>query len=347
MGNVPEASEQEGLQQDQSGDERREIPGTIYTSGRLLFPDITELASRWLEELSKVGLPDKEQIRSLSNVLNQSSMDDPPDALSIEDVRSVRLSNGQVLRLHFNKAFRSRRGSRRVEVLDNARRTDMAIMAALIVLEGRSIKPETVRAVVRSIRLGDKGPEMSLSEGFQFTRLWNWAIYLNKHYRPGFEGRSDEEQIKLVEKTCIHVYDLLASLRKLLAFLEYGEPDQDTRPAVEAAELDIRAAMLKDVDNLKHREIAEELGIPLSEWARNKGDFSTVREMIKRGRGILKQAYGEKGWQRIAEALKADAEHWRALSSEEREAELTARSSWILEHSERALRLAYGPKGSN
>ncbi len=315
---------------------------TIYNSGSSLFPDMPELARKWLEELNKLGLSEKEQIGSAGKIAYQISMDDLADTVPLGDTRYVWLRNGQMLRLYLNAAIRSRRGSRSVEVLPNTRRTDMAIIAALTVLEGRALKPEKVRRWWLRKTLGDEEPVFNTLENFQFRRLWLWAGYLLAYYRSDSGDRSYEENVRLVQKTCTYIYDFLESLRRLLEFLEYGEPDQDTRPVVEAAERDMQAAVLKYVDGLKHREIAEELNIPLSESARTTGDLSTVREIIRRGRRILEQAWGEEGWEQAVESLRADAQHWRGLTNEEQEAEFKAQTSWINKDMERMLRFMRG-----
>ncbi len=122
-----------------------------------------ELARRWLAELNELGLSEKGQTEPSENVTSEDFLDELPDTFSAKDARFVRLGNGQMLRLHLNEAIRSRRGCKRVEVLANARRTDRAIIAALTVLEGRSIcafanvAPELFVDLVRSAREGDLG----------------------------------------------------------------------------------------------------------------------------------------------------------------------------------------------
>jgi hypothetical protein len=68
----------------------------------------------------------------------------------------------------------------------------------------------------------------------------------------------------------------LSALRKLLAFLEYGEAGKDLRPAVENADLDVTAAVLADVERLNNVEIGDELGIKRSKTDVERGGHSRV-----------------------------------------------------------------------
>jgi hypothetical protein len=92
---------------------------------------------------------------------------------------------------------------------------------------------------------------------------------------------------------------------------------------------DVKAAVLKDVDGLTYREVAEELGVPLPVDFLVKGDHPAVRRMVIRGRMVLESALGEEGWLSQIEAMKAEAARWRSLSEVRREAEAEAEALGI------------------
>ncbi|MBD0328420.1 MAG: hypothetical protein ICV68_18550, partial [Pyrinomonadaceae bacterium] len=80
----------------------------------------------------------------------------------------------------------------------------------------------------------------------------------------------------------------------------------------------VKAAVLKDVDGLTDRKIAQELNLPISDKAKTKGDYSTVTKMIGRGRKILERAWGEDTWRKKADAMKVEASRWYSLAPKDR-----------------------------
>ncbi len=145
---------------------------------------------------------------------------------------------------------------------------------------------------------------------------------LLRAYRAGFDDLPREEQLALIEHACRHVNALIGATLQLVDFLELGTPKGDFRPAVKNPAKDVRAAELKDVEGLSNREVAEVLGLPPpSERAREKNDNSRVREMIKRGRAVVREAFGEEGWRAMVEEKKKEAEWWESLGEAERRAE--------------------------
>lgn len=129
---------------------------------------------------------------------------------------------------------------------------------------------------------------------------------------------------------CARVNEFLEALRKLMAFLEHGEPGRRGRmAAAKVADRDVKAAVLRDVDGLTYREIGKELGVPPPGDFVYKGDHPTVRKMVVRGRSILTEALGEKGWQSQVEAMRAEAERWSSLEAAEQEAEIEAQAPKI------------------
>ena len=76
--------------------------------------------------------------------------------------------------------------------------------------------------------------------------------------------------------------------------------------------------MLRDVDGLTYREIAEHLDLPISASAREIGDYSKIYKIVVRGRGILERVWSKEGWREKADAMKAEAMRWYSLTPEER-----------------------------
>ena len=87
---------------------------------------------------------------------------------------------------------------------------------------------------------------------------------------------------------------------------------------------DIKAAILRDVDGLTNRQIAQALCIDTPSDFPIKGDHPTVRKMVRRGRSVLVAALSEEGWQAQAQAMKDEANRWHARSEIQRRAELEA-----------------------
>ena len=123
-----------------------------------------------------------------------------------------------------------------------------------------------------------------------------------------------------MERACTYVHDLLEAVRTFTAFLEYGTPRRGVPTRVEEhLGRDIQAAILSDVDNLTYREIGRELGIPPPRNVDIKGDYSTARMAVNRGRKILERALSEEGgWSKQAEKMKAEATRWKSLSGKEK-----------------------------
>ena len=276
--------------------------------------DIPQLALCWLETLTEMGgLPDVEQLRGpeTGSEIKRVTVSDPINAPLFEDAYLAVFENGQKLWLREGKR-RSAKGSRTIEVLEKPVRTDAAILAMLTVLEGRPIETDRVPEV------------FSKSGGIlheEYDDLVGSALYaysLLRYFRQDFASLPEEERLALVKGTYVRIKDLLEASRKLAEYLEYGAPARDLRPAVENASIDIKAAVLKDVDGLTNREIADHLDVPVSPNARRTEDYSKIHKMVVRGRGILERAWGKDGWRKKAESMKAEAARWYALTPEER-----------------------------
>jgi hypothetical protein len=172
---------------------------------------------------------------------------------------------------------------------------------------------------------------------------------LLRNYRPDFDNLSFEEQLALIEGAASYVENFQESLRRFVAYLEYGQPNRDLRTALENADRDVRAAVLKDVHGLTTIEIAKRLGANVSESAEDKNDSSTAASWVKNERIIFERAFGEEGWRERVEAAKAAIrrresieQRWERLSVKERYIALRAEASDVTEDEAHRVAVAEG-----
>jgi hypothetical protein len=288
----------------------------VYGGGgeRLQLRDIPELTLRWLERLAEMGgLSDTEQPRrpETGSRIKRLTVRDSINTQPFEDAYLAVLANGQRLWLREGKR-RSDKGSRTIEIVDKPQPADAAMLAMLTVLEGRSIRAERVSKVF------SKSGGIPLEEYDDLVGSAIYAYSLLRYIRPDFDGLPQEQRLALIEGAYARINDLLEASRKLAEYLEYGAPDRDLRPAVENAPIDINAAVLRDVDRLTYRDIAEQLDVHISSGARVVSDYSRISRMVARGRDILERAWGRDGWRKKAEAMKVEAARWYALTPIER-----------------------------
>jgi hypothetical protein len=316
----------------------------LYSGMASLFAGtdyLPELAEEWLAELSRVGyrgmvpspfhepsiswrLPTKEQPYGSYSVVSDN-LGAHTDAYAV-----VPEGSRQVLWLQLNGLRSSKRGYREVRVSDRPIRTDTAIVSALTALEGRAVDVEGLR---ESLERGDisldESPYMQEPENDRLSPLGrdenpagiDYVLLLLRYHRPDFGSLSREEKSGLIVHTCARINQFLEALRKLTSFLEYGTPTGQARAVTRDADMDVRAATLRDVVGLTYREIGEELDVPPPKDFEIKGDYPRVRQMVIRGRKILVLALGEDGWRRHIEAMKAEAKRWNSLSEVERDVE--------------------------
>ena len=147
---------------------------------------------------------------------------------------------------------------------------------------------------------------------------------LLRYHSPGFDELVLEERADLIEETCSHINEFVEVLHKLMTFLEHGKPKRRGPAATKVAARDIKAAVLREVDGLTNRQIAEVLCINTPADFLIKGDHPTVRKMVRRGRSALVAALGEEGWQAQAQAMKDEAKRWPSRSESQRRGELEA-----------------------
>ena len=233
------------------------------------------------------------------------------------------------------------RGYREISVSDEPLRTDAAILAALTALEGMPIDVGALRKVLAKIvplrgesffdrftkALEDANSREDLLPTLKDLRhhqALDYALMLLRYHSPGFDDLVLEERADLIEETCSHINEFLEVLHKLMTFLEHGKPKRRGPAATKVASRDIKAAVLREVDGLTNRQIAQALCIDTPSDFLIKGDHPTVRKMVRRGRSALVAALGEEGWQAQAQAMKDEAKRWHSRSGIQRRAELEA-----------------------
>jgi hypothetical protein len=284
------------------------------------------------------------------------------DALE-EDKNSkkVRHSSGQVMRLLLN-ARRTEQGYRGAEVLVGPSRTEEAYVAAMLALKGEEMEREgdkknhqsnemaraskailllelmrsdrtdeaaadAVYQAMKDLRLYKEGP-LNLTDfpdGLRLTPLYE----LLRYFRPEFDALSEKERIELLERTIGYVNEYLKTLRRLTAFLQYGEAGAyeglPTKQVTQAAK-QVRAAEFRELVRteqcapLPYSKIGQLLGEKPKPGQATRSYEARISRMVKAGRGILKQALGEEGYRAYMEEKRAELEHWQTLSEDEQNA---------------------------
>src|SRR5215212_3474998 len=85
------------------------------------------------------------------------------------------------------------------------------------------------------------------------------VLMLLRYHRPGFDHLPAGELADLVADACAHTNARLEALRNLVAYLEHGRLNYRGPATIKVAGRDIKAAVLKEVDGLTNRRIAEVL----------------------------------------------------------------------------------------
>jgi hypothetical protein len=299
----------------------------LYEEGILRWRDVPELARRWLEELKSVASQEMDRAPGSTPKESELNHDDYYRTKPPGDKRPVRLENGQVLWVELG-GRRTEEGYRDIEISDQPPRTEYAILAALTALEveGSSIEIERLREALSLI-------EHPLKEAMEapggvpgmpigIDRSIEYVAALLRYYWPGFDSLPHEDQLAQIERACGYVNEYLKSLRNIRAFLEYGRIDVPLKSAIRSArkyaQKDVWAAVFRDVEGLKDRELGELLQMPPTDHDVIKGDNQTARKTADRGREFLEKALGKEGWKKQIEAMTAEVVWWRSLSKEER-----------------------------
>ena len=98
-----------------------------------------------------------------------------------------------------------------------------------------------------------------------WKRSIRYMLALLQYRRPDFSEHILEQQLVLVDKHRRKINEFLEKQREHMAFLEYRTEKGIPKRVVERAQDQVKAAILKDVEELSHREIANRLGITFDE----------------------------------------------------------------------------------
>jgi hypothetical protein len=273
----------------------------------------------------------------------------------------VRHSSGQVMRLLLN-AKRTEQGYRGAEVLVGPSRTEEAYVAAMLALKGEEMEREgdkknrqsnemaqgskailllelmrsdstdeaaadAVYQAIKDLHLYKEGV-LRLTDFFDGLRLT--PLYeLLRYFRPEYDDLSEKERIELLERTIGYVNEYLKTLRRLTAFLQYGEAGAyeglPTKQVTQAAK-QVRAAEFRELVRteqcalLPYRKIGQLLGEKPKPGQATRSYEARISRMVKAGKGILKQALGKEGYRAYMEEKRAELEHWQTLSEDEQNA---------------------------
>lgn len=288
-----------------------------------------------------------------------------------DSIYPARLDNGEVFWVWFDP-LREARERDGIGIGDRTLGTEEASIAALIAVEPpmvgilRTHKPvrradgrvelwpkswDTIRfASGRTIsELMWKSPRLDPADDVLEKPYPKLVRALLRNYRPDFDNLPFEAQLALMEGAAPYVEDFQESLRRFVAYLEYGHPEKDLRTALENAGRDARAAVLSDVHGLTTMHIAKELGAKISESAKAKNYSSTAASWVKNGRILLARAFGEKGWRERVEAAKVAIrrresieQRWERLSLKDQYVALLAEASEVSEEEARRIVVAEG-----
>jgi hypothetical protein len=282
-----------------------------------------------------------EDIQELLRILESASHTED------ETASRVQLPSGQVARLSFE--LDEGCGYRSAKLSLETPKVEQAMIAALTALNGREVDPPRVR---RSIHASAWHQEAlhSLAKGEPRSMLAHsgegatagdiragfslrYVQVLLRYYRPDFDSMSKDEQIALTTRFVEHANEFLDALRKLTACLQYGHPYRGlpTTPVRQAAR-DVRAAELRDIDELTYKEIGSRLEVKPYKHDAYRNDNTLVRKhCVPNGRNILKTALGidDEGYNEYVKVRKAETQRWISLPKSWRWAELFAQDAVI------------------
>ena len=170
-----------------------------------------------------------------------------------------------------------------------------------------------------------------------WERSIKYMVALLYYRRPNFDQYPFEQQLDLVNRHRIRINEFLEKQTQHIAFVEYGTPSGIPTRVVQQAQDQVMAAVLRDVEDLSHLEIAAILGIPVEREKRYGIDIytkiPTVTGLIEDGQLLLGKALrSEGGWQKRADEMKQEGKRYNSLTEEEKEVELLAENTgWTVE----------------
>jgi hypothetical protein len=296
------------------------LEALIEGKGRL---ELTTLADLWLKNLVYTGLRDTDP--SSGSISKELSSYNPNAGSPYADIRPAKLEDSREVIWLRADGRRTERGFKNVTILSTPRRTDTAILAALTALEGNPTAPErlddsAIEAFLRLRQPTSGSVDVSEQEwvkGYLLMTKLDYVVALLRHFRPEFDDLPRGDQVALVREACKRVNSFLEALQQLTAFLEYGSPGKDLRPAMEDVERDIQAAVLQDIEGLSSVKLGQALGVEAPASDEFKRTNSRALHMAKRGRRLLIDAFGNEGWQELVERKRAERNHFLSLDAEE------------------------------
>lgn len=308
----------------------------LYSGLAFTHTDLRSFARGWLQELQHVGYHGMDELLGLPHKQETGNIAPPPESPPpYGQSHPVRLEGScQTLWLDLDGP-RSEEGEYRdVTVSDEPLRTDCAIFAALVILEGRHIDLPSLRQILPEIvpshgesvwdrwtTLLRKESAAEVLKTLRHHQTLDYLLLLLRHHRPDFDDAPLEERASLLEDACARLNASLETLKEFMAFIEYGTPKRSTIPAAKSVARDVKTAILKDVEGLTYGQIGERLGIPPPTNYSYKGDHATVRKMVGRGRKFLKAGLGDEGYATHVQKMKQETRRRRDMGDAERDAE--------------------------
>ncbi len=316
--------------------DRESYRESLYAGLAFTFTDLRAFAREWIEELLRVGYYGMEESLGLPIKQQAGNLSPSPESLPLYgESYPVRLEGTrQTVWLNLEGPRSDKGQYREVTVSEESLRTDGAIFAALTMLEGRPIDLSRLRKILpdlvpsygetvwdRWTNLSHEESKAELLRSLRHHQTLDYVLLLLRYHRPGFDALPLEDRAALIADSCAHLNDSLEAVGKFMAYIEHGIPGRSTVPAAKSVGRDIKAAILKDVEDLTYRQIGDRLGIPPPADFGYKGDHSSVRKMVGRGRKFFRCGLGDEGYASHVEAMKEEAKRRRDMSEIEREAE--------------------------
>lgn len=249
--------------------------GWLYYLGLLGYP-LPQLIPLWMHELARVGLQGGK---------DGWLVDLPrgPGAVAVD------VGNGQTLWIDPD-AYQDEDGSTRAEVRDIPMRTDLAVLGALVPLEGGEPDPGRLwddyqlLFAGREPRRAETRTHVDI-DGERALMLAN--ALLQQRNADRFGGASEPESRERVTSIARRIGKVHKALRELALDLESGT----LRRVVQDAQLDVFAAELHFVKGLPWVEVGRRLDIPQSGPSdKTKNDNQRARKAGERGREYLRKA---------------------------------------------------------
>lgn len=232
--------------EEMGGEERVQL----YTSGALTAP-LPELITRWISELSRLGLSD-------GKALSPADIPQTADSGAVE----VEASDGRTVLILLD-AYHDEDGDLCAEIRVRYSRTDGAILAMLAVLEG--------------------GENNDPFDPYR-ERPSDCAAAIARHYRPDLEKLPEDERRRYVDGLAQWIEVVAKAARALQQYAERELVGKTGDPA-----RDVRAAELRKKGR-SSVEIGDELGISKTKADESRHENQNARKAADRGDDLLKKA---------------------------------------------------------